>query len=172
MADEIDIRREPLDSRLGFSEVVLGLIARLDAEHTATYPEDGATHFRLDADELAPGRGVFLVAYLAGAPVGCGAVRLIAPEEAELKRMFVTKAARGCGVGAALLSALEACARELGAERVVLETGVRQTEALGLYRRAGYEPVEPWGEYLDSPLSVCMGRRLVVPGASLCGPRK
>jgi GNAT superfamily N-acetyltransferase len=151
----VAIRAEPLTSA-----VARALIAALDAELSARYPEEGATHFRLDADELAPGRGVFLVAYAGDQPIGCGAVRTIAPGVAEIKRMFVAPAARGRGLGALLLGALERHAQALGAARVVLETGARQAEAIAMYRRAGYEPMDPFGEYVDSPLSICMQRAL------------
>jgi putative acetyltransferase len=142
------------------SDVAQGLIARLNAELTARYPEDGATHFRLDPDEVAPGRGAFLVARLDGAPVGCGAVRKLDAATAEVKRMFVDPAARGHGLGRALLEALERAAAGLGARRLVLETGLRQHEAVALYRRAGFVDVAPWGEYIDSPLSLCMAKPL------------
>ena len=136
------------------------LIAALNAELAARYPEPGANHFSLAADEVAPGRGAFLVAREGGAPVACGAMRLIDATTVELKRMYVAPAARGRRLGAAILAALEAEARALGATRAVLETGVRQGEALALYRRAGYEEIPAFGEYVGSPLSVCMGKRL------------
>jgi putative acetyltransferase len=75
------------------------LIAALNAELAARYPEPGANHFRLDPDEVAPGRGALLVAYVDDHPVGCGAVRLLADGDAEVKRMYVVDAARGLGFG-------------------------------------------------------------------------
>jgi len=138
----------------------LALIAALNAELAATYPEEGATHFRLDPEEVAPGRGAFVIARLDGVAVACGAVRRIEPSVAELKRMYTRPQARGRGVARALLRALEAAASELGATRVVLETGTRQREALALYARAGYTPIPAWGEYTTSPLSVCLGKAL------------
>ena len=136
------------------------LITTLNAELSALYPEQGATHFRLDADEVAEGRGVFLIAFVDGAPVGCGAVRRIAEGTGEIKRMFVRPEARGRGVGRALLMTLESEARRLGFARLLLETGVRQTEAIALYESAGFTSRVPFGEYAGSPLSVCMGKEL------------
>ena len=152
----IEIRAVPLDSAEART-----LIAALDAEMSGRYPEEGANHFRLDADEVAVGRGAFLVAALEDALVACGAVRCIEPGVAEIKRMYVAPSARRRGIARVLLERLEQEARALGATRVVLETGVRQPDALALYERAGYEPVEPWGEYVDSPLSVCLAKELV-----------
>jgi GNAT superfamily N-acetyltransferase len=89
------------------------LIAALDAELTERYPEDGANHFRLEAGEVAAGRGVFLVARRGGVAVGCGAVRLLEGGDAEVKRMYTIPEVRGQGVGRAILVALEAKARDL-----------------------------------------------------------
>lgn len=139
---------------------VRALVAELDAELRRQYPEPGANHFRLDPEEVAPGRGAFFMAHLLGRPAGCGAVRLVDPDSAELKRMYTVPAVRGRGVASAILAALEAEARALGAKRVVLETGVRQTEALALYRSRGYAPLEPFGEYVGKPLSLCLAKTL------------
>jgi lipoprotein signal peptidase/GNAT superfamily N-acetyltransferase len=137
------------------------LIGALNAELTATYPEPGANHFSLDADELAPGRGAFLLIEDAGAAVACGAVRLIAPGTAELKRMFVAPSARGRGLGRMLVTSLESEARQLGAQRLVLETGRRQLAAMALYERTGFREIPLYGGYNASPgTSVCMGKDL------------
>ncbi|MFG1875602.1 GNAT family N-acetyltransferase [Sphaerisporangium sp. NPDC049003] len=138
------------------------LILELNAELAELYPEEGANHFRLDPEEVRPGRGAFLIADdgETGTPLGCGAVRLTEPGVAEIKRMYVRSDARGRGIGRALLLALLDQAAALGAARVVLETGERQAEALKLYRGAGFAETERFGEYVDSPLSVCMAKTL------------
>ena len=136
------------------------LIAALNAELEQRYPEEGANHFRLDADEVAPGRGGFFIAQLGSELAGCGAVRLAAAGLAEVKRMYVRESLRGHGIAWRMLARLEAEARLLGARRMVLETGERQFEAVALYRRAGYVEIERYGEYVDSPLSLCMGKTL------------
>lgn len=139
----------------------VSLITALNAELSGAYSEAGANHFRLDPDEVADGRGAFFVARCAGEPVGCGAVRLLDAETAELKRMYVAPSTRGSGVGRRLLAALEQEARALGARRLVLETGIRQAAALALYRAAGFAPIPLYGEYLLSPAtSVCLGKTL------------
>jgi putative acetyltransferase len=142
------------------SPEALSFIEALNAELLTRYPESGATHFRLDPDEVADGRGAFLIASRSGRPVGCGAVRRVDPHTGELKRMYVRPEERGRGVGRALLDALEAEARSLRLGRLVLETGVRQTEAIALYRRAGFSDIPPFGEYVASPLSMCMSKEL------------
>jgi putative acetyltransferase len=136
------------------------LIEALNAELAGRYPEPGATHFRLDPDEVADGHGAFLIASSGGRPVGCGAVRRIEMGTGEIKRMYVSPDARGRGVGRAVLAALEAEARALGITRLVLETGLRQGEALALYERAGFTRIPAFGEYVSSPLSLCMAKDL------------
>ncbi len=153
--DRDDLVIERSDIR---SSTALALIAALNAELTGLYPEEGATHFRLDAQEVAHGRGAFLIACRAGVPIGCGAVRRIDERQAEVKRMYVSPVERGHGVGRALLAALEAQARRLGLTRLVLETGTRQAVAIALYESAGFSRIAPFGEYVGSPLSVCMAK--------------
>lgn len=136
------------------------LIAELNAELSARYTEPGETHFLLLPEQVASGHGTFLVAKLDGEPVGCGALRRIAEETGEIKRMYVRPAARGNGVGRTILTALEDEARQLGMTRLVLETGVYQLEAMALYERMGFARIEPFGEYLGSRISVCMGKHL------------
>lgn len=142
------------------SPVAQDLIRSLNAELSATYPEQGATHFRLDPEEVADGQGAFLVATAVDKPVGCGAVRRIDARTGEIKRMYVAPDERGKGLSRLLLKALEAEARALGLSRLVLETGVRQLAALALYEKAGFSRIEPFGEYVESPLSVCMAKDL------------
>lgn len=149
------IRSEALET-----PAVIALIRALNDELDERYPEADANHFRLDPEEVAPGRGVFLVAYADGEPVGCGATRLNEPDTAEIKRMYVMPAYRGRGIAGHLLSALEEHAKMLGARQLVLETGDRQPESLAVYRRAGFEEIPRFGEYVDSLLSLCMGKKL------------
>jgi len=144
------------------AEVSRALIDSLNAELSGVYPEPGANHFHLDPEEVADGRGTFLVVYRGGTPVGCGALRLLDAETAELKRMYVSPIVRGSGLGRRLVAALEAEARALGVRRLVLETGVRQAAALALYRATGFHPIPLFGEYCLSPeTSVCLGKDLL-----------
>ena len=79
---------------------------------------------------------------------------------AEIKRMYVVPAARGAGHARTVLAELERTAAEAGIEALVLETGLRQPEAIELYTSSGYTPVRPFGLYRDSPLNRCFGKRL------------
>jgi putative acetyltransferase len=139
---------------------ILELIGLLNRELDQRYPEEGANHFRLDPEEIAPGRGLLLVALRGGRAVGCGAVRLNDVTTAEIKRMYVRESERGRGVARAVLAGLEQEARRLGARQLVLETGERQFESVALYRRAGFREIPRFGEYVATPLSLCMGKQL------------
>ena len=87
-----------------------------------------------EAHMFEPPDGVFLVSRDAdGRAVACGGVCRFDNARAELKRMYVLPASRGAGLGRRMLEALEAEARRLGYTGIVLETGNRQPEALGLY---------------------------------------
>jgi DNA-binding MarR family transcriptional regulator/ribosomal protein S18 acetylase RimI-like enzyme len=107
---------------------------------------DPALSISAEVDELRPPAGLFLLATLRGEPVGCGALKLHGAEPAEIKRMWVAGSVRGLGVGRRLLGELESEARAAGAHTVRLETNKTLTEAIGLYRSAGYREVEPFND--------------------------
>jgi putative acetyltransferase len=136
------------------------LIEALDAHLASRYPPEQRFGPNLKPAQLAAGLGIFLVARVDGRAVGCGAVRLLDPATVEVKRMYVEPDLRGRGVAREILTHLEAAGRVLGATRAVLETGVHQDEAIGLYRTAGYVQVACWGEYASSPTSVCFEKTI------------
>lgn len=153
MAAELLLTRESLDG-----DVSRPLLLALDAELDVRYPfpyEPPPPH---DPADYLPPRGVFLVAWLDGEPVGCGAVR---PGPAtglgEVKRMYVAPHVRGRRIAERVLAGLVASGRELGYRRLVLETGTAQPEAIRLYERVGWRPEPAFGHYRDSPLSRCFG---------------
>jgi len=109
---------------------------------------------------VAP-HGVFLVLRDdAGRAVGCGGIARFDESRGEVKRMYVVPEARGRGLGRMLLERLEAQARSLGYTSVVLETGDRQPEALGLYEASGYERIPCYPPYDTRELSLCFEKRL------------
>jgi len=119
----------------------------------------GYRTFRPDPATFTPPAGVFLVAELDGTPVGCGGVRMLSPVRGEIKHLWMRPAARGSGLGRALLTELERRAAELGATDVVLDTNERLAAAQGLYRSAGYQDVEP---YNDNPNATHWFRKVLV----------
>jgi GNAT superfamily N-acetyltransferase len=137
------------------------LIAEVQQEYVVRYGEVDLTP--VDPAQFAPPHGLFLVAYLGARPVACGGWRVHdgpAGPEAELKRMYVSPAARGRGAARALLAELERTAVAAGYSRMVLETGMKQPEAIGLYTSAGYAEVPRFGYYADEPSAVHLGKIL------------
>ncbi len=103
------------------------------------------------------------LAYDGSLPVACGALKAFPNEESltfELKRMFVREEYRGRGISRRIVAELEAWAKEEGASRIVLETGEAQVEAVGLYHSSGFRRIPNYGEYINSPKSLCMEKRL------------
>jgi len=98
--------------------------------------------------DFDPPAGRFFVACDGAELIGCAGYR-VHGEDAELKRMFTTRAARGRGVARAVLAAIENSARAEGLRRVILETGDRQPEAITLYESSGYVRIEDFGYYKD-----------------------
>ena len=99
-----------------------------------------------EPEELRPPAGVFLIAKLQDQLVGCGGVKLHGRAPAELKRMWVSPAARGLGIGRRLLGQLEQHARDAGACAIRLETNRALREAIELYRSSGYVEVAPFNQ--------------------------
>lgn len=97
--------------------------------------------FAVSAAQLSPPDGAFLLVCEDGEAVACGGVKRLDPETGEIKRMFVVPAARSRGHARRLLDGLEAAARELGYQRVRLDTGPKQPHAQALYRAAGYAEI-------------------------------
>jgi GNAT superfamily N-acetyltransferase len=151
VAAEPLLTREPFDG-----DVARPLLEALDAELDVRYPFPFDPPPPHDPADYAPPRGVFLVARLDGAAVGCGAVRPgPAPGTGEVKRMYVAPEVRGRRIAERVLAGLVDAATGLGYRRLVLETGTAQPEAIRLYERSGWRPTAAFGHYAESPLSRC-----------------
>jgi DNA-binding MarR family transcriptional regulator len=107
---------------------------------------DPALSLAPDASPFRPPHGAFVVATQRGEPIGCGGLRFSDDGSADLKRMWVAETARGLGVGRRLLGDLEARAAAAGARSVRLETNRALTEAIAMYRSAGYREVPPFND--------------------------
>jgi GNAT superfamily N-acetyltransferase len=136
----------------------------------AFYNDQVARYGRADPVDLNPEEfeapnGIFVVVYRGQVPVGCGGCRWYDRKAgvAEIKKTYVSPAARGAGVGLRLLQRLEADARDRGAERLTLETGVRNSAALALFSSAGYEPAAPYVPHRDPDINRAFTKRLIAP---------
>ena len=101
-----------------------------------------------------------ILVYADGKPVGCGCFKKFDNETVEMKRMFVLPEMRGKQLAAKLLQELEKWAIEEGNTRAVLETGLRQVEAIRLYTVAGYLLTENYGQYIGMKDSICYRKEL------------
>ncbi|MFE6285852.1 GNAT family N-acetyltransferase [Streptomyces sp. NPDC057877] len=144
---------------------------KLNDEVQAEYHErygDGGDATPLDPSDFRPPNGVYLIAYDdQDRPVATGGWRSQDNNgegnedgDAELKRMFVIRPARGLGLARRILAALEDDARGAGRTRMVLETGTQQPEAIALYTSSGYEPCAKFGYYRFHDASRCFAKAL------------
>ena len=97
-----------------------------------------------------------IVAYVDDVPAGCGAFKDYSEDTVEVKRMFVHPDYRRMGIAAAILHELENWAAELNYKKCILETGMKQHEAIQLYQKNGYSRIPNYGQYENIPNSVCM----------------
>ncbi len=157
------------------------MIDEVQQEYVRRYGGPDSTPLRVE--EFLPPVGLLFVVGDAEGAVGMGGWRGhdvgwrghddgpeaagLLPGDAEIKRMYVRPRARGRGVARALLRAIEHSAAAAGRGRLVLETGLRQPEAIGLYTSSGYRPLVPkFGLYRHEEQSVCMVKNLETSGAS------
>jgi GNAT superfamily N-acetyltransferase len=141
------------------------LVEEVQQEYVARY--GGRDDTPLEPGYFDEPDGAFFVGYLDGVPVASGAWRRRtdgsvggSTASAEVKRMYVAPSSRRHGLARRMLGHLEDTARAAGAGVMVLETGLRQPEAIRLYVDAGYQPIPGFGFYKDAPLSRCFARRL------------
>lgn len=115
---------------------------------------DYAPHNKLDYLDTA------VLVYLDDEPVGCGCFKQYSNNSVEIKRMFVSPAARGKGIASKILNELELWATEKGFKYTVLETLKTNTEAVNLYNKQNYKVIDNYGPYITLTNSVCMRKEL------------
>ncbi|MEN9704595.1 MAG: hypothetical protein RLZZ393_474 [Pseudomonadota bacterium] len=139
---------------------VIALIDALDAYQMPLYPPE--SHHGIDVRALCRPEVRFAVVRDERAvAVACGAV-VLEGLQGELKRMYVDPAFRGRGIGRVLMGFLEQAAVEHGCKRLLLETGVRQPEAIAFYEACGFRHRGPFGDYTTDPHSVFLQKELGV----------
>lgn len=134
------------------------LIVLLDDDLWKRYPQTQQNYVKHNIIKLG---AKAVIACDDGKPVGCGCFREVdANGTVEIKRMYVLERMRGRGIAKAILGELEKWAVELGKSRAILETGIKQPEAIELYTKSGYGRIENFGPYANNKESVCMGKDL------------
>lgn len=137
---------------------VIRLLELSNAYAASLYPAE--SNHMLPLDELEQDSVSFFVARSGETVLGCASLVVHADGTGEIKRMFVDEAARGMKLGKHLLETLEKEAEQRGISIIRLETGIHQPEAIGLYRKADYREIGPFGEYQPDPLSLFMEKQL------------
>jgi putative acetyltransferase len=135
----------------------LTLTRELDAELRGIY---GSLQAVYDQHNVIDPIDTAIVGYRDAKPVACGCFKTIDAECVEIKRLYVKPNFRRQGFSSIILKALEAWAAELGYTGALLETGKGQPEAIGLYRKFGYQLIENYGPYLGMKNSLCMHKHI------------
>ena len=134
------------------------LIAELEAELEPLYPRE--SRHGLSVERLLAEAVAFFLIRKGGSPAGCGGVKLVGCEYAEVKRMYIRPQFRGTGLAKLMLGHLTEYARGQGIGLLRLETGIHQRAAIALYERAGFRRIPPFGEYQEDPLTRCYEKRI------------
>ena len=131
-------------------------IQLIDELHTFLNPEKYPAESRhgYSVEKLLRAGVTFFVTRHDEFPAGCGGIKLFGMEYGEVKRMYVRQQFRGLGLGKLMLDHLAEYARNRQVATLRLETGIYQTEAIGLYESFGFQRRTPFGEYKVDPLSI------------------
>ncbi|WP_334116726.1 GNAT family N-acetyltransferase [Ligilactobacillus sp.] len=132
------------------------LISELNQSLIEITGDDGTSNF--NSDDVKEIGTVFLIAYFNGIPYGCGALRKLSDDVAEIKRIY---AKTNCvGIGRAIIEKLEEKAVEFGYARILLETRKQNKHAIKFYNRCGYVHCETYGRYRTNDDAYCFEKNL------------
>jgi putative acetyltransferase len=135
----------------------VGLVKQLDEDLAV---RDGDEHpFYDQFNKLTDIRYVVL-AMECSIALACGAIKAYDPQTMEVKRMYTIPQGRNKGIASKILLELEQWARELGYKKCILETGLKQPEAIALYKKNGYRLISNYGQYAGKENSVCFEKHL------------
>ena len=140
------------------NEDFIALVRLLDAELAKRDGDEHAFYAQYNGISHIP---CAVVAYENGQAVACGAIKPFGPDAMEVKRMYTLQARRGKGLASRVLHELEAWAQEQGCTKCILETGLRQPEAIALYEKNGYQPIPNYGQYVGVANSRCFEKGIV-----------
>lgn len=135
----------------------IALVKQLDAYLAVT---DGEDHSFYNQFNKLDSIKYVVIAYENETPLGCGAIKEFNNHTVEIKRMYTSPQSRGKGIASLLLLELEQWAAELSYSKCILETGIRQVEAIGLYKKNGYTLIPNYGQYIGVKDSKCFEKNL------------
>lgn len=130
----------------------VGLVEQLDAYLKIT---DGDEHDFYNQYNAIENLKQVVIAYVNDKPVGCGAFKEFENNSVEIKRMFTRTEYRGNGIATLILKELEKWASELNYDSCILETGIRQIEAVEFYKKNSYNIIPNYGQYKGVKNSLC-----------------
>ncbi|GAB0155753.1 GNAT family N-acetyltransferase [Chryseobacterium sp. Alg-005] len=133
------------------------LVKFLDADLAVRDGEDHAFYHQFNTIDALKN---CVVAYLDGEAVACGAFKPFSEDSVEVKRMYTDPQKRNLGLASKTLHELEVWAKECGYTKCVLETGIKQPEAIALYEKNGYQRIANYGQYVGIENSVCFEKIL------------
>lgn len=134
------------------------LILELEEHLASLYPQESRHGYSVEK-LIAQGVAFFLLRD-DDRPAACGGVQMFGTEYGEIKRMYVRPEFRGQGFGSVMLDHLADYVRSRGVRVLRLETGIHQAAAIGLYERAGFQPIPPFGDYRPDPNSLFYEMRI------------
>jgi len=137
----------------------IDLVKFLDAELAELDGDEHAFYAQLNKTDKIK---TVIVAYENDKPISCGAIREYSPMITEVKRMYTMPESRGKGIATKVLIELEKWASELCYQKCILETGLRQPDAIRLYEKNGYKRISNYGKYAGIENSVCFEKE--IPG--------
>lgn len=133
------------------------LVKLLDADLAIRDGDDHAFYHQFNAiDKLKN----CVIIYLKDTAVACGAFKTFSKDTVEIKRMYTNPVNRGLGLASKILNELEEWAKESNYKKCVLETGIKQPEAIALYEKRGYLKIPNYGQYSGVETSVCYEKPL------------
>ena len=135
----------------------LGLVKQLDAYLAHT---DGDEHQFYNQFNGTAQLKYVIVAYYKDRAIGCGALKSYSKTCVEIKRMFTLPEYRGKGVASTVVMALEHWATQLNFSACILETGIRQVEAVAFYKKQEYTVIPNYGPYKNCANSICFTKHL------------
>ncbi len=135
----------------------IDLVSLLDADLAI---KDGDEHSFYDQFNKIDQIKHVIVLYENDQLVGCGAIKEFDPQTTEIKRMYVSEDSRGKGFATMILTELEKWSHELSFKRCVLETGKKQIDAIGLYKKNRYNIIPNYGQYAGKENSICFEKEI------------
>lgn len=134
-----------------------GLVKLLDADLAIRDGDDHAFYHQFNAIDMLKN---CVIIYLNNTAVACGAFKAFSEDTVEIKRMYTDPLNRGLGLASKILNELEEWAKESNYKKCVLETGIKQPEAIALYEKRGYLKIPNYGQYAGVETSVCYEKLL------------